>query len=175
MNRSFQHGMTLIELMITLTILGILVVAAMPSYSKWIQNSQIRTASDATLNGLQLARAEAVRRNAAVAFAFGSGTAWTITMVSDSTVVQSRPAGEGSKSVTSTVTPNGATTVTFNGLGRVGANADASDSITQIDLDVPTTILAAVDSRDLRILIGTGGQLRLCDPNVSDTGDPRKC
>lgn len=172
MIRSFQHGMTLIELMITLTILGILVVAAMPSYSQWIQNSQIRTASDAILNGLQLTRAEAVRRNAAVAFAFGSGTAWTITTVSDNTAVQSRPAGEGSKNVTSTVTPNGATTVTFNGLGRVTA---ASATITQIDLDVPTSILAAVDSRDLRILIDAGGQLRLCDPNVSDTGDPRKC
>ena len=145
MRHSFQHGVTLIELMITLTILGILTVAAMPSYSQWIQNSQIRTASDAILNGLQLARAEAVRRNAAVSFTLSSGTAWTINIVSDNSVVQSRSAGEGSRNVISTVTPGVATKVTFNGLGRV---SDVATAITQINLDVPITILAAVDSRD---------------------------
>jgi type IV fimbrial biogenesis protein FimT len=168
---SKQLGVTLIELMITLAILGILVIAAMPGYTIWIQNAQIRTASDAILNGLQLARAEAVRRNALTQFALASGTGWSITIGSE--VVRTRSAGEGSKNVISTSVDD-ASKVTFNGLGRISPNADASASITQLDLDVPTTILDEDDSRDLRILI-EAGQIRLCDPNVSDAGDPRKC
>lgn len=174
MRRLSQLGVTLIELMITLAVLAILVVLALPGYTRWIQNSQIRTASDAILNGLQLARAEAVQRNANVVFAFTSGTGWTVN--SGSTVVQTRSAGEGSRNVVRTVAPATATRVTFNGLGRIGPNADASLSIASMVLDVPTTILSAADSRELTILISTSGQVRLCDPDPGlSAGDPRKC
>lgn len=169
-----QLGVTLIELMITLAVLAILVVLALPGYTRWIQNSQIRTASDAILNGLQLARAEAVQRNANVVFAFTSGTGWMVT--SSNTVVQSRSAGEGSRNVVRTVAPATATRVTFNGLGRLGTNADASLPIASMVLDVPTTILSAADSRELTILISTSGQVRLCDPDLGlSAGDPRRC
>lgn len=36
-------GVTLIELMITLVVLGVLVFLALPSYTIWMQNTQIRT------------------------------------------------------------------------------------------------------------------------------------
>ena len=45
-----------------------LLAAAAPSFSDWIRNTRIRTAAEAFQNGLQLARAEAVRRNAWVRF-----------------------------------------------------------------------------------------------------------
>ena len=48
--------------------MGILFVMGVPSFKNWIQNAQIHTATEAIQNGLELARAEAVRRNSLVRF-----------------------------------------------------------------------------------------------------------
>lgn len=166
-------GFSLIELMVAIVIMAILLTIALPDFKVWMQNSQIRTATEAVLNGLQLARAEAVRRNEPVNFILGSGTSWTVSTVADpGTPIQSRASGEGSVNVTVSVTPAGATTATFNTLGRLANSAAAP---TQIDLDVPTSIIPASQSKDLRINITSGGQIRSCDPNVTDDDDPRKC
>ena len=63
MLNSMQRGFTLVELMIGIAIVGLSLVMAAPSFSSWIQSTQIRTAAEAVQNGLQLARGEAVRRN----------------------------------------------------------------------------------------------------------------
>jgi type IV fimbrial biogenesis protein FimT len=170
---TIQRGFTLIELMITLTVLGLLVLAALPSFRDWIQNTQIRTATESLLSGLQLARLEAVKRNSNVTFTLGEGTDWSVDVASSGENIQSRPSSEGSPNVTLGVTPDGATIVTFNALGRAVTNADGSASITQLNTDVST--LPADKSRDLQIDIQDGGQIRMCDPNVGADGDPRKC
>lgn len=179
-----SRGVSLIELMIAIAILGILLSIAVPSFRTWILNTQIRTAAEALNNGLQLARGEAVRRNTNVQFVLGAGTGWTVgcaTVVADvdgdgrddcPEVIQTRAAGEGSKDATLSVTPAGATTVTFNGYGRVTANLDGSATITQLDID--SALLDAASSHDLRILI-SGGSIRFCDPNITRPGDPRAC
>ena len=61
-------GFTIIELMIVLVVLGVVLTLGMPSISGWLQNTQIRTAAEGMVSGLQLARAEALRRNAIVRF-----------------------------------------------------------------------------------------------------------
>lgn len=66
--KHLQRGMSLVEVAIGLAIIGILLAMAAPSYSTWIQNTKIRTTAEAMLNGLQLARTEAVRRNAQIRF-----------------------------------------------------------------------------------------------------------
>ncbi len=168
-----QRGVTLIELLIAVIITAILLSVALPSFKAWVQNSQIRTATESIQNGLQLARAEAVRRNEPVNFILGNKTDWTVSTVADpGNPIQSRLSSEGSTNVDITVTPSGATTVTFNALGRVTNSATAP---TQFVLDVPTSILPANESRELRINIESGGQIRSCDPNISDSNDPRKC
>lgn len=160
--------------MIGLVILGILLMVGLPSYSAWIQNTQIRTAAESISNGMQLARAEAVRRNTNVQLAFGAASSWTVS-VPGGAQIQTRTGDEGSKNVTVTMTPAGATTVTFNALGRVVANADASASITQVDVKVPVAILSDAQRRDLTIQVNAGGNVRMCDPKVTDASDPRKC
>ena len=167
-----QHGMTLIEIMITLAIAGILMMIGMPSFNTWLANSQVRTGAEGINNGLQLARGESVKRNGNVTFVLGNRTGWTVTVVSTGEVVQTRPEDEGSKDATVAVTPAGATTVTFNGYGRVTSNADASAAITQIDVGSAT--LAASATRILRIVLGSGGNVRMCDPQLA-AGDPRAC
>lgn len=166
----FQYGVSLIELMVSLAVFAILVAVGLPSYNVWIENAKIRTVAESFLNGMQLTRAEAVRRNTTVQFAKTTGAGWTVS--AGGTEIQTRPAQEGSTNVDIRMTPLTATRITFNGLGRVVANADASSSITQVEVDSAT--LPAAKSRELRITVSTGGETRMCDPEKPAT-DPRAC
>ena len=62
------RGFSLIEVVITMAIVGIALMAAIPVFNGWAQNMQIRSAADSAQNGLQNARAEALRRNTTVRF-----------------------------------------------------------------------------------------------------------
>jgi type IV fimbrial biogenesis protein FimT len=66
--RLTPRGFTLVEVLISIAVLGVLIALGVPGFGEWLQNQQIRAAADATLNGLQVARGEAVRRNAPVRF-----------------------------------------------------------------------------------------------------------
>lgn len=61
-------GFTVIELVVALVVFGVLLAVGLPVFNLWTQNSQVRTAAAAIQNGLQFAKAEAVRRNAQVRF-----------------------------------------------------------------------------------------------------------
>lgn len=165
--------------MIGITLLAITLLLGMPSYRTWIQNTHIRNVAESTLNGMQRARAEAVSRNTNVVFTFGGGAFWTITQVSDGSVIETRPGGEISANTTRTVLPAAVppaaatSSITFSNLGTVVPNADGTASITQVDYD--SDAIPAADSRDLRITLGVSGTARLCDPNVVAVSDPRHC
>lgn len=164
-----QRGVTLIELMIAITIFGILLMAGADSYTRWIQNQQIRVAAESILSGMQVARNEAVKRNATVQFVLGAN-GWTVIDAASASQVQAASLREGGRNAIVTVTPAGASMLTFNGLGRVWTNADASPSIAQLDV----TSVSAVADRPMRVLAGLGGALKMCDP-VLAAGDPRGC
>ena len=174
--RAYHRGMTLIELMIGIVIVGLLLALAAPSYIAWLHNSQIRTAAESIINGIQLTRAEAVRRNVNVQFSLTDlpTSKWTVSVPSTAEVVQTRFGGEGSATASVATTPIGppaATTVTFTGLGRVAAtNADASAPLTRADISSTVT---STSTRSLRILVN-GGVVRMCDSALPAT-DPQSC
>ncbi len=67
MSRKFScRGLTLIELMITLVILGVTVTMATPAMQRLIQGSRLRTETTRLLDAINLARSEAVLRNVPV-------------------------------------------------------------------------------------------------------------
>jgi type IV fimbrial biogenesis protein FimT len=172
MHAKTESGFTLVEMMIAIAIFALLVLAALPEVRIWVQNTQIRTAAEGIINGMQLARTEAVRRNANIELEMIGVSGWNVKIASSGVVVQSRPSGEGSGSAVLVIKPDGATKATFNGLGRLASNADGSVPITEIKVDSPA--IAASSTRELCITVGTGGAVRLCDPQVA-AGDTRAC
>lgn len=168
------RGVTLIELMIGISIIGLLLTLAMPSYQVWLINTQIRTTAESIQQGLLKTRQEAVHRNAAMQFVM-TGTSWTIgcVTVTDAcpALIESKSAQEG---VTSpiTVTPPGSTTVVFSPLGVRSTPAPAAGDLV---IGVDSAALNATDSRELQITVNAGGGVRMCDPNVSSPSDPRTC
>lgn len=186
------RGASLVELVVALAVGALLVVMAAPNYREWIQNSQIRTLAEGIQGGLQLARAEAVRRNAAVRFQFtdtltnscsvsASGNNWVISLADptgkcatapsdtvDPYIIQSGYAGEGSAN---TVVAAGQARITFNGWGRPTSGVS-------IDISNPTggtCVAASGKMRCLRVTVSADGQVRLCDPAVSAATDPYVC
>lgn len=193
LSKGKQRGFTLIELMVGIVIVSLLFALAANSYRGWIQNQQIRTAAESILNGMQVTRSEAVKNNGRARFVLCGlvSSSWEVLAASAASVaapaasvacgagsdaaageirIQERSGQEGSRLAQVAVTPNGATTVTFNGFGRVVANADGSASITQIDVSNPN------GDRPLRITLGAGGNTRMCDPSaLLAATDPRRC
>lgn len=158
------------ELLIVIAVLGLVVMLALPSFRTWLNNTQIRTMSDSVLNGLQLARAEAVKRNSAVTFTL-TGNNWS---VADSTgaTIQSRSGAQGTTKAVVTATPAGTTSVAFNGLGR-----SLAGTVVTFNVSNPTggTCQGSGGTmRCLNIVVQTGGQIRMCDPMRAST-DPMGC
>lgn len=176
-------GFSLIELMIAVAIIGITASLAFPNFRVWIENTRIRNTTESILTGLQLARAEAVRRNANVAFTLDGGSEWTVgcqTPVGDGSqdtdcpaVIQSRTSGDD-KSASVIVTASEDGPYVFNSLGRVSPKPAAGGFI-QLDVDMDTSVMSADDSRELRVNIGVGGDIKMCDPAVTSDDDLRKC
>lgn len=60
------HGFTLIELMVTLSVMAILLAVAVPNFQSFILNSRITTQTNNFIMALMLARSEAVKRGSTV-------------------------------------------------------------------------------------------------------------
>lgn len=165
---SCEQGFTLVELLISLAVFAVLVSLALPSFNQWIANTKIRSTTESILAGFQLARTEAIRLNRGVRITLNADTSWAVAEILSGNVIQTRPAAEGTGNTTITVTPGTATTVDFNGLGRV----TNLTPITQVDLD--STAIPADSTKELRITINPGGAARACDPS-HPSSDPRGC
>ena len=179
-HHAFGQGFSLIELMIAIVIFSFLVLLAAPMYTQFIGNSYIRNAAEAVLNGVRLAQTQAVKVNTSAAFVLDPATGWTVHAPDPNDgsdqVIEKYVFTEGASRATITTNAS-TTTVTFDGLGRLLANADASAQLTQIDItnaNVSTT-------RPLRVVINTVGGasgIKLCDPaltSVSNPNDPALC
>lgn len=68
-SKGFQYitGFTLLELMVTISIMAIIAGIAVPSYQGLIESNLVRTASHSFYGSLVLARSEAVKNNLPVA------------------------------------------------------------------------------------------------------------
>jgi type IV fimbrial biogenesis protein FimT len=170
--QKLAKGFSLIEMMVAIAIIGIALSIAVPSFTDFIGNTRIRTVAESLRNGLQLARAEAVKRNAIVIFTLNDDTSWNVgcavVTATCPATIQAKSAKEGSSDAI-TLTLTGNNIVRFTSLGTM--DPSVVGQLTQVDID--NSELSS--SKDLRITIGAGGSVRMCDPNISATTDARYC
>jgi type IV fimbrial biogenesis protein FimT len=192
--------------MVTMAILGLLLMATMPSVGAWMRNTEIRNAAESISNGLAKARNEAVRRNRPVLFSLvtpGSGNAgvldntcalsatsasWVVSLatpegacnraVSEDTspmILAKFAQGDGARNVSIAVRTadcSAAATTTqvrYEPFGRIGASNPTPLRCILISHN------SAGTSRPLRLVLNNSGNVRMCDPAVTDSNDPRKC
>lgn len=108
-------GFTIIEMMVAVTVLGILSVVALPSLQGLIANQRVRNVTTDLMASLMFARSEAIKRNAQINIVPNGGdwsTGWTVQTTGGATLrAQDAPTG---------VTATGpAGNVIYQGNGRV--------------------------------------------------------
>ncbi|GAA4862149.1 pilus assembly FimT family protein [Luteimonas vadosa] len=74
-NSARARGFTLVELMITLAVLAILLVAAAPSFTDFFDRYRVRGAVDDAISVIANARASSVKTNRDVSISFGGSAA----------------------------------------------------------------------------------------------------
>ena len=190
MRASRTRGFTLIELMIGLAIAALLVMLAMPGYSVWIADAQIRSGAESIASGARFAQSQALARNTRIDFVLDPTTAtggWQVVQFIDTTVLQQATFAEGANLASFAVLPVGETTVSFDGLGRITKDDGAGNLVPWNGMRVQVTSANAVaGARNLIVLVGGGasafaGQLnqsrtgiKICDPKWPAT-DPKGC
>jgi len=65
-----KDGFTLIELIVTIAVLGIMTAIAIPGFSRWLPNQRLKVAARDLFSNMQLAKMGAVRDNADWAVVF---------------------------------------------------------------------------------------------------------
>lgn len=202
LNLRAQSGYSLVELIVGLAILAMLISFGIPEYSKFIANARIRATSEGIATGLNLARAEAVKRNARVEMVLTDdlpveaqvnivipatgGANWIVREWVPSTnsfnFIEGKLGAEGSGREEASVTVASSSAdatydgrVAFTGFGSMAIGQPVSFQFTY-----PAAGLCAPAGpmRCLNINVSPGGQIRICDPAVNpvtNPGDTRAC
>jgi type IV fimbrial biogenesis protein FimT len=187
----FHAGFTLIEVLVGMAILAIMLSLGMPAFSNYMGNARLRASASSLHAAAQLARTEAIRRNAAVELILTddaptvanqntvnlstTGQNWIVRAQDPGTVtytlLQGKSAQEGGNA--SVVVTGNTSRLTFNGLGRSagGAVSFAFTSMTGACADVN----GVGSMRCLDVRVSAAGQARLCDPVIVAAGDSRGC
>ncbi|GAB4059385.1 prepilin-type N-terminal cleavage/methylation domain-containing protein [Uliginosibacterium sediminicola] len=193
------RGFSLIELLITLAILGFLLAAAIPSFHAWMSNSRVRLVADTLQNDLRKAQAEAVRRNHQTALiltastsslsalnATGSTTGgnWFMRVVnanssestSDATVGGSYFLGASTIGANYGVSMSASTAmVCFNSIGRPVTNSSAANLPSGGTYNLACTAPADAATPLTYTLSGATSSVRSLKVTVSLGGQIRMC
>lgn len=160
---TFQRGLTLVEAMVTVAILGILAAIALPSYNGFIINSRVKGVAANVQTDLQYARSVATQGNENVTVVFGTncyaiyrGTTTSTSCTDTSALKNVSITTADGVSLSSTFT-----TTEFN---------PARGTVTNTG-----TITVSNGAAKLAASLGVTGRTKLCAPSDSTVGGFPAC
>lgn len=199
--RQRVSGVTLVELIVVMFLISMLLLATVPSVAEWIRNVRVRSTAESIASGMNRARTEAIKQNKVVTFWLvnspgvvgvldascvrsSTSASWVVSLddptgacgaapstTASPRLISSKAAGESGEGVIiAAVDASGssADSISFNGFGQPVTGIGGAPIAT---LDITASGSGA---RRLRIVVSTGGDMRLCDRDVSSS-DPRRC
>lgn len=190
-------GFSIIELMVAVSILGIVMAIGIPSLSDWIRRGSVTSMAESIQNGLRLSFGEAVKQNAPVQFiltdsdvssatvtsavAKDNGNNWMSRVLDRSTfptAISVLPSGYlaggssrelSGSSGSSGLSVEGPASVIFNGAGRIVDTDGALLSTYQVYRISRTDV-----DKALCVFVTPGAGVKMCDPSYP-SGDARSC
>jgi type IV fimbrial biogenesis protein FimT len=181
-------GFSLIELMVTITLLGVLLVLAVPSFGKWAADAGTRGTAEQLAAALRLAQSSAITHNRTSMFALtndapaagvkavADGSNWYVSLLpstfSSAATVGAVLIQSATVARQNHVSLAGPALVCFDALGQqvaVGAAVTglaAACSPPGDDTGTPTTsytVSRPDATRQFRVLVYRGGRIRVCD------------
>jgi type IV fimbrial biogenesis protein FimT len=165
-----ERGFTIIELVIVIAVIGVITTVGLPSLTEVLRDNGVRARAEGYSEGLQLARIEAIQRNATVDFV-PDGAGWSVRMVDpdDGSEIVLRRQAATSSDAPYTVAASLAR-VSFTGSGR----ASTGDFSADFGFTGESCEADGGDIRCLRVRLTPRGAVRMCDPATSSP-DPRAC
>lgn len=146
-----QRGVTLVELMVTIAIGGLLVMLAAPEFTDYIANSRLREGGNSVLADALFAQNEAIRRNGTVRLRLDGSTVQVLDRSGPAELTLRQRVLAGNVAV------DGAATLDFGSLGRpVPLGAEHTVNMSLSGSSCSSTL------RCPALRVEAGGAIRLC-------------
>ncbi|WP_140629059.1 GspH/FimT family pseudopilin [Methylibium rhizosphaerae] len=191
-----QAGFSLVELMITLAVFALLMMAAVPSFQAWVAGARVRSVAESLQNSLRMSQTEAVRRSRQTSFVLTNSQPEVEAAPAENgrnwyARVLPQTAGEAASesdyivgetfASQSSVTVTGPALLCFNSMGRLVSNAATGlgqECVAPASAIEPMVYAISTPGadRELRVQAYLGGKIRMCDAakKLSD-GNPDGC
>lgn len=151
-----QRGLTLIELMVTIALAGLLLMAGVPFFGDYTNNARLRENGNALYGEAMFAQSEAIKRNTTVRLSIAGGVIDVRDMsTGDGVSVRSMTMSNG-------VGMAGEATIDFGSDGRPSPFGTA----VSINLGM-SGVTCSADQRCPGLRVDAGGAVRLCGNHLS--------
>lgn len=153
-----QWGLTLIELIFTIAVMGILAAVAIPSYSNYLAKQKVKSAAQSLSQDLRFGREEAVRLGRSVHLSHQSGPAWCWGLNFN------HPCDCGSQDPAARCEVSQGRESDFKGVTLQRSEPAEFDKTQGRSLTPAVTEFASSGGHRLRVELNTSGRARVCVP-----------
>ncbi len=176
-------GFSIIELVVTITLIGILMAMVLPAMGKWTADAHVRAASESLTTAIRLAQSTAVAKGRTSLFALTAATPPVVTstpaanasnwfaelnVLSGSDETQTTlgmilKSTEGSQHAVTIA--DGPALLCFSSVGRLTTLASGANSLGTACTAADTyyTVSSTKATRSFRVYVYAGGRVRMCD------------
>lgn len=159
-------GISLLEILITLAVIGILALVTVPQFSDYFLKARVQSAAEALYHDFQKARTEAIKSGQnAVTVVFQDGTSWCYGMTTASTC-NCNTAGSCNLGQTNYASYKG-TSLSFTGFTTGAGSGDTTFSYSRGDVNrTGTATFSSSGSYSISVELNKMGFSKICSSTV---------